>query len=138
MAALAIAAEIEPSELTAFWRHIRDHPRPTSATAGVPASRLRSRPGSTSRTPIPSSRGFPSTSGRRRVRGRLRTTQGSGHGGSHPHLAHEFVRSIVEGRKPKVDEVTAANWTSVGIAAHQSAMSGGEHVYLPAFAWSAH
>jgi len=30
----------------------------------------------------------------------LSFTQGSGHGGSHPHLAHEFVRSIVEGRAP--------------------------------------
>ena len=26
--------------------------------------------------------------------------QGSGHGGSHPHLAHEFISSIVEGREP--------------------------------------
>src|SRR5690625_6425501 len=26
--------------------------------------------------------------------------QGAGHGGSHPHLAHEFVSSIVEDREP--------------------------------------
>jgi predicted dehydrogenase len=57
--------------------------------------------------------------------------QGSGHGGSHPHLAHEFVRSIVEGRPAEVDEVTAANWTSVGICAHESAMRGGERVAVP-------
>lgn len=57
--------------------------------------------------------------------------QGSGHGGSHPHLAHEFVRSIVEERKPAIDEVRAANWTSVGICAHQSAMAGGTRVDLP-------
>ncbi|CAN5441278.1 Gfo/Idh/MocA family oxidoreductase [soil metagenome] len=57
--------------------------------------------------------------------------QGSGHGGSHPHLAHEFVRSIVEERKPAIDEVMAANWTSVGICAHQSAMAGGTRVDLP-------
>jgi predicted dehydrogenase len=59
--------------------------------------------------------------------------QGSGHGGSHPHLAHEFVRSIVEGRKPIVDEVTSANWTCVGICAHESAMNGGQRVDLPTF-----
>lgn len=37
--------------------------------------------------------------------------QGSGHGGSHPHMTHEFVSAIVEERKPAVDTVTAANWT---------------------------
>lgn len=57
--------------------------------------------------------------------------QGSGHGGSHPHLAHEFVRSIVENRAPAIDAVTAANWTSVGICAHESAMSGGARVAIP-------
>jgi hypothetical protein len=57
--------------------------------------------------------------------------QGGGHGGSHPHLAHEFVRSIVEGRAPAIDEVTAANWTSVGICAHESAMDGGQRVAIP-------
>jgi len=57
--------------------------------------------------------------------------QGDGHGGSHPHLAHEFVRSIVEARPPAIDEVTAANWTSVGICAHESAMDGGRRVAIP-------
>ncbi|SEF18774.1 Gfo/Idh/MocA family protein [Jiangella alba] len=61
----------------------------------------------------------------------LSFVQGSGHGGSHPHLAHEFVRSIVEGRAPAIDEVTAANWTSVGICAHESAMNGGARVAIP-------
>ena len=59
--------------------------------------------------------------------------QGSGHGGSHPHLAHEFLRSIAEGRKPLVDEVRSANWTCTGICAHESAMKGGERVMLPEF-----
>jgi predicted dehydrogenase len=59
--------------------------------------------------------------------------QGSGHGGSHPHLAHEFLRSIVEGRKPWVDEQKSANWTSTGICAHESAMNGGKKVTIPAF-----
>jgi predicted dehydrogenase len=59
--------------------------------------------------------------------------QGNGHGGSHPHLAHEFVRSIVEGRKAAIDEVTSANWTCTGILAHESAMRGGERIRLPDF-----
>ena len=64
----------------------------------------------------------------------LSFTQGAGHGGSHPHLAHEFIRSIVEARPSAIDAVTAANWTSVGICAHESAMSGGTRVQLPSFA----
>ena len=32
----------------------------------------------------------------------LSFTQRSGHGGSHPHLAHEFLRSIFEGRPAAV------------------------------------
>lgn len=63
----------------------------------------------------------------------LSFVQGAGHGGSHPHLAHEFVRSIVEERPARIDAVTAANWTAVGICAHQSAMAGGARVEVPDF-----
>lgn len=63
----------------------------------------------------------------------LSFTQGSGHGGSHPHLAHEFVSSIVEERPPFPDAHTAANWTSAGICAHESAITGQE-IELPVFA----
>jgi predicted dehydrogenase len=59
--------------------------------------------------------------------------QGGGHGGSHPHLVHEFVRSIVEERTPAINDITAANWTAAGIAAHESAMRGGEGVQIPTF-----
>ena len=59
--------------------------------------------------------------------------QGGGHHGSHPHLVHEFVRSIVEKRKPKIDAVTAANWTAAGICAHESALAGGREVTIPSF-----
>ena len=59
--------------------------------------------------------------------------QGGGHGGSHPHLVHEFVRSIVERRKSRIDEVTAANWTAAGICAHTSALRGGARVVVPSF-----
>jgi predicted dehydrogenase len=59
--------------------------------------------------------------------------QGGGHSGSHPHLVHEFVSSIVEGRPSVVDERIAANWTATGIAAHRSAQSGGDEVVVPTF-----
>lgn len=51
--------------------------------------------------------------------------QGGGHGGSHPHLVHEFVRSILEDRTPVPSDIDGAYWTGVGICAHQSAMDGG-------------
>lgn len=59
--------------------------------------------------------------------------QGGGHGGSHPHLVHEFVSALVEGRDPRPNAVTSANWTCVGICAHESANKGGEIVRLPEF-----
>lgn len=59
--------------------------------------------------------------------------QGSGHGGSHPHLAHEFLMSIVENRRPMPDAETSVNWTLAGICAHESAMKGGERVKIPQF-----
>jgi len=58
---------------------------------------------------------------------------GGGHHGSHPHLVHEFVRSILEERKPFVDEVLGANITAAGICAHQSAMENGASVEVPVF-----
>lgn len=60
--------------------------------------------------------------------------QGAGHGGSHPHLAHEFVSAILEGRDSLVDAVRAANWTMAGICAHESAMAGGKRIEVPAIA----
>jgi predicted dehydrogenase len=57
--------------------------------------------------------------------------QGGGHGGSHPHLVHEFVSAIRDGRNAAVDAATAANWTMTGICAHESAMRGGERVAIP-------
>ena len=60
-------------------------------------------------------------------------TQGGGHGGSHRHLVHEFVSALVEAREPFPNARTAANWTCVGLCAHQSALAGGKNVRLPAF-----
>src|SRR5947208_5805251 len=63
----------------------------------------------------------------------LSFAQGGGHGGSHPHLAHEFVSSIVEGRASFPDVYQSVNWTCAGICAHESAMKGGELTTLPDF-----
>src|SRR5512137_76391 len=57
--------------------------------------------------------------------------QGSGHGGSHPHLAHEFLMAVTEDRDPFPNVFESANWTSVGILAHESAMQGGKLIQLP-------
>jgi hypothetical protein len=56
--------------------------------------------------------------------------QGSGHGGSHPHLANEFLRALLEDRDPWPNATQSANWTCTGICAHQSAMRGGDIVRL--------
>jgi len=59
--------------------------------------------------------------------------QGGGHGGSHPHLAHEFVSAVLDERAPFPNAVQAANWTCVGLLAHESSMNGGKIMQLPAF-----
>jgi predicted dehydrogenase len=63
----------------------------------------------------------------------LSFTQGAGHGGSHPHLAHEFLTALVKRRQPFPNARESANWTCVGLCAHQSALKGGAIVKLPAF-----
>jgi len=59
--------------------------------------------------------------------------QGSGHGGSHPHLVYEFISAILENRDPFPNAAQSANWTCVGICAHESAMKNGEKVMVPIF-----
>jgi predicted dehydrogenase len=63
----------------------------------------------------------------------LSFTQGAGHGGSHPHLAHEFASALAENREPFPNARESANWTCVGLCAHQSALQGGKIVKLPSF-----
>ena len=57
--------------------------------------------------------------------------QGAGHGGSHPHMVHEFVSAILENREPVSGASASANWTMAGICAHTSAMKGGERIAIP-------
>jgi len=58
---------------------------------------------------------------------------GGGHHGSHPHLVNEFVMSVVENRKPWIDETLGGNITAAGICAHESAMNDGAAVRIPIF-----
>jgi predicted dehydrogenase len=52
--------------------------------------------------------------------------QGGGHGGSHPHLVHNFLMACL-GRQPAMpDAETSVNWTMVGNCAYQSALKVGE------------
>jgi predicted dehydrogenase len=66
----------------------------------------------------------------------LSFTQGAGHGGSHPHLVHEFVSSLANEREPFPNARQSANITCVGILAHESALKGGEIIKLPEFTLS--
>ncbi len=63
----------------------------------------------------------------------LKKGAGAGHHGSHSHLVHEFVSSIIEGRKAWIDEELAGNITAAGICAHESALRDGEWVIVPKF-----
>ena len=63
----------------------------------------------------------------------LSFTQGAGHGGSHPHLANEIISALVEGREAFPNARQSANWTCVGLCAHESALKSGKVVYLPKF-----
>jgi predicted dehydrogenase len=63
----------------------------------------------------------------------LSFTQGAGHGGSHAHLVHEFVSALLEDRDPFPNARRSANWTCVGLCAHESALKGGRIVKLPTF-----
>lgn len=59
--------------------------------------------------------------------------QGLGHGGSHPHLVHQFISAIVEDRDTPVNELVSATITCMGICAHESAMNGSQPVEIPDF-----
>jgi len=62
--------------------------------------------------------------------------QGAGHGGSHPHLVHEFISALINKRDPFPNARQSANITCVGILAHESAMQGGKQLFLPEFTLS--
>jgi predicted dehydrogenase len=55
----------------------------------------------------------------------------SGHDGSHTFLTHEFIDSLVSGRKPAIDVYEAVAYTLPGIIAHESALQGGIQLKIP-------
>ena len=61
----------------------------------------------------------------------LSFTQGAGHGGSHPHLVHQFVQLVRGEGVGYPNAVQSANITLTGILAHESALKGGELIRLP-------
>ena len=63
----------------------------------------------------------------------LSFTQGAGHGGSHPHLVHQFVELLHGRGEGYPNAVQSANITCTGILAHESALRGGEIIRLPDF-----
>lgn len=66
----------------------------------------------------------------------LSFTQGAGHGGSHPHLVHEFVNALIINTDPYPNAKQSANITCVGILSHESALEGGKLIKLPEFTFS--
>jgi hypothetical protein len=54
----------------------------------------------------------------------------SGHGGSHTHITHEFIRAIVEDRHPSVNIWEAIAYTMPGVIAQQSALEGGRRLKI--------
>ena len=63
----------------------------------------------------------------------LSFVQGGGHGGSHPHLTHQFLMAVQGRQTAFPDAPTSANWTLVGLCAHESAMAGGTRVEIPTY-----
>ena len=66
----------------------------------------------------------------------LSFTQGGGHGGSHPHLVHEFLTALAEDRDAFPNAPQSANITLTGILAHESAKKGGKVIRLPAWSFN--
>ena len=63
----------------------------------------------------------------------LSFTQGAGHGGSHPHLVHQFIELLHGRGEGYPNAIQSANITCTGILAHESALQGGALIKLPEF-----
>lgn len=57
----------------------------------------------------------------------------SGHDGSHPFLAAEFINALVADREPVIDVYESLAMTVPGIIAHQSALQDGMQLEVPSF-----
>ncbi|NBY02615.1 MAG: gfo/Idh/MocA family oxidoreductase, partial [Planctomycetes bacterium] len=49
------------------------------------------------------------------------------------HMVNEFLNALSENRDPWPNATQSANWTCVGILAHESALQGGKVLNLPDF-----
>jgi predicted dehydrogenase len=56
-----------------------------------------------------------------------------GHGGSHPYIVEDWIRSIVDGRMPCVNVYEAVAFCAPGIVAHKSCLGNGERLRIPQF-----
>ena len=56
-----------------------------------------------------------------------------GHGGSHPYIVEDWVRSILDARIPEVNVYEAVAFCAPGIVAHQSCLKDGERLPIPQF-----
>ncbi|MDF1825352.1 MAG: Gfo/Idh/MocA family oxidoreductase [Verrucomicrobiales bacterium] len=66
----------------------------------------------------------------------LSFTQGAGHGGSHPHLVHQFIELLRGKGEGYPNAVQSANITLTGILSHESALEGGALKQLPKWSLS--
>jgi predicted dehydrogenase len=121
--------DVSGSKKSFEWQQLENE-EPVIHTLGLPEPKIPQRvkvPDYAQRLPEPI-RGFTGTI---QDAEHLSFLQGAGHGGSHPHLAHNWLMAILGERPPMPDAATSANWTMVGICAHESAMKGGERVMIP-------
>jgi hypothetical protein len=58
-----------------------------------------------------------------------------GHGGAEVFITNEFVRAMLDGRRPKTDVYQGVAYCAPGICADESARKGGEWVKVPDFGW---
>jgi hypothetical protein len=62
------------------------------------------------------------------------SARAGGHGTAEYCLVQDFLRSLEQGEKPRIDEVRGMDMTVPGLIAHESAMRGGEWLDVPSFA----
>jgi len=62
------------------------------------------------------------------------SARAGGHGTAEYCLVQDFLRSLEQGEKPRIDEVRAMEMTAPGLVAHESATRGGEWLDVPSFA----
>ena len=118
------------------WQQVEDE-EPVIHTKSTPRAAPEPRDpaaGQGARLRAPAARADPPVHHRRRSRTptHLSFLQGGGHGGSHPHLVHNFLLAVPRraaglARRRR----RRANWTMVGICAHESALKDGEKIAIP-------